>query len=90
MNEELLKKVRSVHSLVKKAGMDPLMFEEIAALCGEMLSSSVLILSKKGKALEVYRFEGDPDVLESYWEKGTGVSDRLACAPLVLGRRKRL
>ncbi len=78
MNEELLKKVRSVHSLVKKAGMDPLMFEEIAALCGEMLSSSVLILSKKGKALEVYRFEGDPDVLESYWEKGTGVSDRLA------------
>ena len=37
MNEELLKKVRSVHSLVKKAGMDPLMFEEICVgiLLGE-------------------------------------------------------
>ena len=78
MNEELLKKVRRIHSLVKKAGMDPLMFEEIAALCGEMLSSEVLILSKKAKALEVYRFDGEQDVLESYWEKGTSVSERRA------------
>ena len=78
MNEELLKKVRSIHSLVKKAGMDPLMFEEISALCAEMLSSSVLILSQKGKALSVFRYEEEPEVLEAYWEKGPSVSDRRA------------
>jgi len=78
MNEELLKKIRRIHRLLQQAGKDPLMFEEICALCGELTESSVLILSKRGKALQVYRYEGQDDVLESYWEKDAAVPERRA------------
>ena len=78
MNEELLKKVREIHGLVKTAGEGPLTFKEISELCGRMINSDVLILSQRGKALQVSRQEGHENVLEGYWEQGVAVAEKRA------------
>lgn len=57
VEEELLKKIRSLNRLLQRAGANPLVFSDISMLCGELLESNILIATKKGKLLDVYNHE---------------------------------
>ncbi len=55
--EELLKKMRSLNRLLQRTGAAPLDFSDIDKLCGDLLESSLMIVTKKGKVLDVYNYE---------------------------------
>ena len=70
MSEQLLKNVRVFREMVKRAGENPLNFREIVEKCGEMTDSDILLVSKKGKALQVYRDPARQSGLAPEWEQG--------------------
>lgn len=51
MSVELLEKTRKVNHLLQRSGSDPVIFNDICNLLSEVLASSTLIISKKGKIL---------------------------------------
>lgn len=78
MSEQLLKNVRVFREMVKRAGENPLNFREIVEKCGEMTDSDILLVSKKGKALQVYRDPARQSGLAPEWEQGVTLDEEKA------------
>lgn len=70
VEEELLKKIRSLNRLLQRAGANPLVFSDISMLCGDLLESNILIVTKKGKLLDVYNHETQKSY--PFWPFRTG------------------
>lgn len=57
MSVELLKKIRRLNSLLQRTGFQPVIFNDICGLLGDILKANVLVTSKKGKILGIYENE---------------------------------
>lgn len=57
MSVELLGKIRKVNSLLKRTGFQPVIFNDICKLLGEVIGANVTVTSKKGKVLGLYNNE---------------------------------
>lgn len=57
MSVELLGKIRKVNSLLKRTGFQPVIFNDICKLLGEVIGANVMVTSKKGKVLGLYNSE---------------------------------
>ncbi|OPJ61797.1 GTP-sensing pleiotropic transcriptional regulator CodY [Clostridium oryzae] len=54
----LLEKTRKLNKIIQKSGKEPVVFNDICKLLGEVLNCNVYIVSRKGKILG-YNFSGD-------------------------------
>ena len=71
MSVDLLKKIRSLNRLLQRSGANPLIFGDICILCGDLLNSNVMVVTKKGKILDVYNHDEQEGAFLSTLEKGT-------------------
>lgn len=58
MSRELLEKTRSINKLLQKSAGYPVDYKEIAAILGEIISSSVYIIDRRGKSLGYQYLKG--------------------------------
>ena len=69
MSIQLLDKTRKLNRLLKNAESSEISFSEISKVLKEMLSSNVLVLSKKGKILGISHEKSIPRIEELLGEK---------------------
>ena len=60
MSVELLDKTRRINKLLHNNNTSKVVFTDICEVMTEILSSNVLVISKKGKVLGVERCRGEP------------------------------
>ena len=86
MSVDLLKKIRSLNRLLQRSGANPLIFGDICILCRDLLNSNVMVVTKKGKILDVYNHdEQEGAFLGSLGERRNAVAGLHGCAKSHLG-----
>lgn len=65
MSIELLEKTRKVNRLLQRSGSEPVIFNDICKVLNEVLVSSVLITSKRGKVLGILPTEGSCELFKT-------------------------
>ncbi|MBQ7064177.1 MAG: hypothetical protein IJM90_04760 [Firmicutes bacterium] len=78
MIEDLLKAVREIRHAVEISQGEQILYRNLASICGTMIQSDVLMLTRQGRALQVFRMPGTENILEPYWEKGASLAERRA------------
>lgn len=69
MSVELLEKTRKVNRLLQHSGSDPVIFNDICKVLSEVLSSNIIIVSKKGKFLGVHYINPSNEFLNTEDDK---------------------
>lgn len=64
MSVQLLDKTRKINKLLQKTGTQRVIFNDICEVMSDILSSNTLVLSKKGKLLASYMYEGVEKISE--------------------------
>lgn len=54
MSVDLLQKIRKINGLLQRTGFQPVIFNDICQLLGEVIDANVMVASKKGKVLGLY------------------------------------
>ena len=80
MSVDLLKKIRSLNRLLQRSGANPLIFGDICILCGDLLNSNVMVVTKKGKILDVYNHDEQEGAFLGSLEKGATLSPACTAA----------
>ena len=78
MSVQLLDKTRKINRLLQKTGTQRVIFTDICEVMSDILSANTLVLSKKGKLLASYMYEGVDEITELLTgELGEFVDDQL-------------
>lgn len=64
MSVQLLDKTRKINKLLQKTGTQRVIFTDICEVMSDILSTNTLVLSKKGKLLASYMYEGVEPISE--------------------------
>ncbi|WP_105618066.1 GTP-sensing pleiotropic transcriptional regulator CodY [Vallitalea okinawensis] len=57
MSVDLLEKIRKVNSLLQRTGFQPVIFNDICKMLGDVIDANVMVISKKGKVLGLFQNE---------------------------------
>ncbi len=77
MSVQLLDKTRKIGKLLHNNNSSKVVFNDICSVLTDILDSSVLVISKKGKVLGVSQAEGTPDITELIVEEVGGFVDEM-------------
>lgn len=71
MSVELLDRTRKINKLLQKTGTERVIFKDICEVMSDILESTVLVLSKKGKLLAMYE-KGSIDTIDDLFVNEDG------------------
>ncbi len=71
MSVELLDRTRKINKLLQKTGTERVIFKDICEVMSDILESTVLVLSKKGKLLALYE-KGSIDTIDDLFVNEDG------------------
>lgn len=71
MSVDLLHKIRKINSLLQRTGFQPVIFNDICKLLGDVIDANVMVISKKGKILGLNLNE-DMGIMEELEEVAIG------------------
>lgn len=77
MSVELLDRTRKINKLLQKTGTQRVIFSDICKVMSEILESTVLVLSKKGKMLAKYEVESVDSIQDLLLTDESGCIDKM-------------
>lgn len=77
MSVQLLDKTRKINKLLHNNNSSKVVFNDICDVLTDILSSNILVISKKGKVLGTSRGEGIPEISELIVDEVGGFIDRM-------------